>query len=247
MSELKPSPAFQLYPADFLVSTAEMLPDEVGGYIRLLCYSWTNNGLPNDDRKLKHMSGVHDPESFQVIRSKFKIGENGKLVNKKQEEIRSERDEYRQKQSENAKKRWKKNDATALPTHMPNDMPNDMPNECSSSSSSSISLTTPTTSKKNIVEEKSKRFVPPTYKLIEEYCLERKNQVEPQRFLDHYTSNGWMVGKNKMKEWKAAVRTWEKNSNNFNNLSSGKREPITAQQRDQQKFDWIRSEPEENH
>ena len=55
-----------------------------------------------------------------------------------------------------------------------------------------------------------KRFTPPTVDEVREYCFERGNSVDPQRFVDYYTSNGWMVGKNKMKDWKAAVRTWEK-------------------------------------
>lgn len=54
-----------------------------------------------------------------------------------------------------------------------------------------------------------KRFIPPTVEQVREYCLERGNYVDPQRFVDYYSSNGWMVGKNKMKDWKAAVRTWE--------------------------------------
>lgn len=70
-----------------------------------------------------------------------------------------------------------------------------------------------------IVAEKSKRFIPPTIIEVKEYCLERKNNVDSQRFIDHYTSNGWMVGKNKMKDWKSAVRTWEKN--NFNQNQNG--------------------------
>ena len=61
----------------------------------------------------------------------------------------------------------------------------------------------------------SKRFKPPTVEEVKEYCIERQNNVDPERFIDYYTANGWYVGKNKMKEWKAAVRTWEKN--NFNN------------------------------
>ena len=56
-----------------------------------------------------------------------------------------------------------------------------------------------------------KRFVPPTVEQVQEYCWERGNAVDPQRFVDYYTANGWMVGKNKMKDWKAAVRTWEQN------------------------------------
>lgn len=54
-----------------------------------------------------------------------------------------------------------------------------------------------------------KRFTPPTVEQVREYCWERGNNVDPQRFVDYYSSNGWMVGKNKMKDWKAAVRTWE--------------------------------------
>ena len=55
----------------------------------------------------------------------------------------------------------------------------------------------------------SKRFVPPTVEEVAQYCFERMSKVDPQRFVDYYTSNGWMVGKNKMKDWKAAVRTWD--------------------------------------
>jgi DNA-binding transcriptional ArsR family regulator len=60
-------------------------------------------------------------------------------------------------------------------------------------------------------EPKRKRFVPPTLEEVQAYCLERKNNVDAQRFIDYYTSNGWYVGKNKMKDWRAAVRTWERN------------------------------------
>lgn len=52
-------------------------------------------------------------------------------------------------------------------------------------------------------------FVPPSVEEISSYCLERKNQVNAERFRDFYACKGWMVGKNKMKDWKAAVRTWE--------------------------------------
>ena len=68
------------------------------------------------------------------------------------------------------------------------------------------------TSSKDIGEQKRKRFVPPTLEEVRAYCQERKNNVNPEKFIDHYTSNGWMVGRNKMKDWKAAVRTWECNS-----------------------------------
>lgn len=58
-------------------------------------------------------------------------------------------------------------------------------------------------------EKPKKRFTPPSIDDVKAYCLERKNGINAQAWIDHYTSNGWMVGKNHMKDWKAAVRTWE--------------------------------------
>jgi hypothetical protein len=59
---------------------------------------------------------------------------------------------------------------------------------------------------------KFKRFKKPTIQEVNEYCVERNNSVNPESFIDFYESNGWKVGKNPMKDWKACVRTWEKNT-----------------------------------
>lgn len=59
--------------------------------------------------------------------------------------------------------------------------------------------------------KRTSRFVPPTLEEVKEYCIERKNNVNAERFIDYYTANGWHVGKNKMRDWKAAVRRWEQN------------------------------------
>ena len=64
--------------------------------------------------------------------------------------------------------------------------------------------------KENNIKEKASAFKTPTIEEIKAYCQERKNLVDPERFYDFYSSKGWMVGKNKMKDWKAAIRTWEK-------------------------------------
>lgn len=64
--------------------------------------------------------------------------------------------------------------------------------------------------KKEIYKErKTIVFQKPTLDEIISYCKERNNSVNPNKFYDFYESKGWMVGKNKMKDWKAAVRTWE--------------------------------------
>lgn len=57
---------------------------------------------------------------------------------------------------------------------------------------------------------KRKRFEKPTLSEIKQYCIERNNNVNAEHFFDYYESNGWKVGKNSMKDWKAAVRTWER-------------------------------------
>ena len=59
-------------------------------------------------------------------------------------------------------------------------------------------------------------FKIPTIIQVKEYCTERKNNVDAETFCDFYESKGWQVGKEKMKSWKACVRTWEKSSRNNN-------------------------------
>ena len=79
--------------------------------------------------------------------------------------------------------------------------------------------------KDNICADAPKRtrsqFKPPTLEEVQAYCMERNNKVDAERFIDYYSSNGWMVGKNKMKDWKAAVRTWERNQYNNNTEPKG--------------------------
>lgn len=60
--------------------------------------------------------------------------------------------------------------------------------------------------------QKTKRFVKPTLEEIQAYCQSRQNGVNAERFYNYYESNGWRVGKNAMKDWKAAIRTWEQNA-----------------------------------
>ena len=90
---------------------------------------------------------------------------------------------------------------------------------------SSDSETTVKHTNKNEKNEKNniRRFTPPTYEQVSSYCLERNNNVDAHRFVDHYEANGWMRGKTKMKDWKAAVRFWERSNGggsktNNNNL-----------------------------
>ncbi len=66
---------------------------------------------------------------------------------------------------------------------------------------------------KNIsVPRTTKQFKPPTIEEVSEHCKSRGNSVDAEKFVAYYTANGWRVGKNPMKNWKAAIVTWEKNS-----------------------------------
>lgn len=77
---------------------------------------------------------------------------------------------------------------------------------------------------KDIVPDGTTRtkFIPPLLEEVKTYCEERAKGVDPERWYDHYTANGWMVGKTKMKDWKAAVRTWEKNANQYSAVQTKK-------------------------
>ena len=63
--------------------------------------------------------------------------------------------------------------------------------------------------------ETTTRFHKPSISEIQQYCEERKNTVNAEKFFNHYESNGWYVGKNKMKDWKACIRTWEQNEKKY--------------------------------
>ena len=92
---------------------------------------------------------------------------------------------------------------------------------------------------KKVKKEKNNnicRFTPPTLEEVQLYCGERNNGIDAQRFIDFYSSKGWKVGNTKMKDWKAAIRTWENRnkksetavSNNAVNLDQNGYMPIDA-------------------
>lgn len=103
-------------------------------------------------------------------------------------------------------------------------------------------------SKRDSKGEKRKRFVPPTLEEVQAYCVERGNSINAQHFINHYTSQGWHVGKAKMKDWKAAVRTWEQRE--FGNNKSNYKPNTSAQELDDfynMSSDWVdRMESEES-
>ena len=84
-------------------------------------------------------------------------------------------------------------------------------------------------------KEPAKRFVKPTVDEVRAYCKERRNNVDAEKFVDFYSSKGWKVGGQPMKDWKACCRTWER--------SNGK--TVTAQQYDQRDYRNAEENPDD--
>jgi hypothetical protein len=63
----------------------------------------------------------------------------------------------------------------------------------------------------NKLNNTNNKFIIPTLQEVQDYCKERNNGIDAERFIDFYTAKGWMIGKNKMKDWKSAIRNWERN------------------------------------
>jgi uncharacterized protein YdaU (DUF1376 family) len=146
-------------------------------------------------------------ESIEFVLSEFfELVEDGYINRTATDNIDSFKAKS-EKASKSAKVRWdKKPDADEMRTH-------------SEGNANHKPLTTNhkplTTNQELSVKDtgtKAKRFMPPSFAQVQNYCTERLNNVDANKFTDHYTSNGWLVGKNKMKDWKAAVRTWEKSN-----------------------------------
>ena len=77
-------------------------------------------------------------------------------------------------------------------------------------------------------KEKKVHFVPPTLEDVSGYCRENGYNVDAQRFIDFYGCKGWMVGKNKMKDWKCAVRNWARQDNNQKEVTRSEPEPTNS-------------------
>ena len=108
-----------------------------------------------------------------------------------------------EKQRERIMKRWEKRQQdTAVYHGIPDD-----------TGYTDTEKNTDTETEKETATEKdtATETAPPTLAEVTAYCRERRNSIDPQHFVDHYTANGWMIGKSPMRDWRAAVRRWEQN------------------------------------
>jgi uncharacterized protein YdaU (DUF1376 family) len=200
------APAFQFYADDFLAGTITMTNEERGAYIALLCIQWSKGSLTEND--FQRVCNGMPPHSQRICQDKFQIDADGNYRNKRLEAEREKQDQYRKKQTDNAKKRWVGN-ATAYATAYATALPAHMPNVCSPSPSPS-----PNKEESIASEPQRSRFAPPTIKEVEDRCLEIGLPTsEASKFVNYYESKGWIVGRSKMKSWKASLAGWKDRHN----------------------------------
>jgi hypothetical protein len=172
-------------------------------FIALLCLK--QQGVLDDkskllDRKISVKLGVQLRELDEIKRRLIEvglIGENWCPMGWENKQYKSDSSTERtRKYRENKKKETMKQNETSQERH-------------------SDALDTDTESEQK--QSKSRKFIPPTVEQVREYCEERRNNIDPNKFINHYESTGWMRGKNKIKDWKACVRTWEQNTQQTDN------------------------------
>ena len=180
-------PAFLFYSSDFLTGTMFMDNEQVGKFIRLMCAQHQKGRLSEKD--MLKICGTHDEDIF----SKFAVDEAGLYYNERLEQEVDKRKAYSESRRNNRKK---KEDMLITSSSYVLHMENENENE-------------------DLIEKKKvARFQKPTIEQLKEYMSEQGMNDIAENWLNHYEANGWMVGKNKMKDWKASVRTWKINQKN---------------------------------
>ena len=178
-------PAFLFYSSDFLTGTLLMSMEQKGKFITLLCIQHQKGHLSEKD--MLHICGSYDEDVF----TKFQKDEQGKFYNIRLEEEVDKRKAYSESRRNNRKK---KEDVNNISLSYVEHMENENENE-------------------DLIEKKKvARFQKPTIEQLKEYMSEQGMNDIAENWLNHYEANGWMVGKVKMKDWKASVRTWKTNN-----------------------------------
>ena len=164
-----------------------------------------DDGFINNPRKIQRMIGCSDDDLKLLIAKNFIIPFDTGIVVIKHWRIHNyiQKDRYKPTVyvEEKGKITQKPNGVYTLDTECIQDV---------SSSDTQVRLGKDSIGKVSIEGEKRKRFIPPTVEQVREYCVERNNGIDPEKFVNFYDSKGWMIGKNKMRDWKAAVRNWER-------------------------------------
>lgn len=182
-------PAFLFYPGDYLRDTQCLSSDVQVAYDRIMCAHLSNKSYDNhminiaiSQAQLNFFTKRLTDDQKTELMMVLAIVDGGYCIDWVYASI-LKRKAYSESRSKNRTKHMN-NICKTYVKHMENE------NE--------------------IVNEDVNAVRKPTPEEVRAYCKERNNRVDPQQWHDFYTAKNWMIGKNKMKNWKAAVRTWEK-------------------------------------
>ena len=195
---------YQFNIGDYASHTQHLDEIEDLAYRRMLDYCYLNEiGLPESVEEVARLIRMrtHCERIANVLREFFTRHGDGCWRHDRVDREIAGFSEKSDKSRKAARKRWGKDHADALPTDSERNA-DAMPTQCQ-----------PLTINHKPITKESRATTRPTVDEVAEYVSTRPVQINPQAFVDYYTANGWKVGRNSMKDWRAAVRTWEKNEN----------------------------------
>ena len=207
-------PAVLFYTSDFLTGCALMSMAQRGKYITLLCLQHQQGHLSEED--MLDVCGAVDPKIWR----KFKQDDDGLFYNERMDQEQIKRQNYALSRSENGKKggrpkKHNESESEASENHMLSICKAyEKHTENENINTLSLNRDIKSIDKSNSNKDKETdiyTFKAPTVEEVAEYCSERGNNVDAERFVSYYTANGWRVGKNPMQDWRAAVQSWESN------------------------------------
>jgi len=193
-------PAFLFYSQDFYMGTIDMTAEQVGHYIRLMCLQHSKGRL---SRALMTatMGGMLD----EVVASKFTVDDKGCYYNERLENEMLKRNAYTESRRRNL---------SATPSHMAQHMQQHMGQHMQQHMENENEDVNVNRNEdvNGDTDTGKKGAIPPDLSWVRAYCRERKNNIDPEQFVNYYEARNWRLGRARMTDWQAAVRTWEKNN-----------------------------------
>lgn len=211
-----------IFIGDYLRDTQELTGPEHGAYLLLIMHYWQKKGEIGCDVERLARVCKSDVETARFILGYYFDLVEGNYRNKRADLEMERADNRRNSAKQNGLKGGRPPLENPQETGGLSDKNSSVPDSKPSSNPQESSSPSPSPSYTGIQEEREKRagapqpsepsrFKKPTIDDVSAYCSERRNGINAQRFVDYYDSTGWKVGKHPMKDWKAAVRTWEQN------------------------------------
>lgn len=211
------SPAFQFYPNDWLGSQrVQMLTlEEEGAYMRLLCFCWQHGSIPADAAQAARLIGKGGSTTLAtVVLAMFQPSPDPtRLIHDRLEAERAKQSVWREKSAAGGRKsaEIRKGGSTTLQPPLVGSLPNGT-NQTPTLRLQSTSTSTSSDSKSDHTQGSPaapRVFVPPSPDEVTAYAVSVGYPLDGAGWCDTYAQKGWMVGKTKMKDWRAAVRNWK--------------------------------------